>query len=43
MAREKWKHTEDLASSATSIPTNASEEPAAAKDSDLDMFELLDS
>jgi hypothetical protein len=34
---------EDLASSGTSIPTDASEEPAAAKDSELQMFELLDS
>jgi hypothetical protein len=41
--RKKQKQIEDLASSDTSIPTNASEGPAAAKDSDLEMFELLDS
>jgi hypothetical protein len=40
---KKRKQTEDMASSGTSIPTDASEEPAAAKDSDLEMFELLDS
>jgi hypothetical protein len=40
---KKRKRTEDLASSGTSIPTDASEEPAAAKDSELQMFELLDS
>jgi hypothetical protein len=40
---KKWKQIEDLASLGTSIPTNASEGPAAAKDSGLEMFELLDS
>jgi hypothetical protein len=40
---KKRKHLEDLASSSTSVPKNASGEPAAAKDSDLEMFELLDS
>jgi hypothetical protein len=32
---KKRKRTEDLASSSTSIPKNASEEPAAARDSKL--------
>jgi hypothetical protein len=32
-----------LASSSTSVPKNASGEPASAKDSEPDMFELLDS
>jgi hypothetical protein len=40
---KKRKRTDDLASSSTSIPKNASGEPATAKDSDLEMFELLDS
>jgi hypothetical protein len=40
---KKRKHVGDLASSSTSIPKNASGEPAAAKESDLEMFELLDS
>jgi hypothetical protein len=41
--RKKRKHTEDLASSSTSVPKNASEEPASARESELQMFELLDS
>jgi hypothetical protein len=42
---KKRKCIEDLASSSTFVPKNASGEPAAAaaKDSDLEMFELLDS
>jgi hypothetical protein len=40
---KKRKHIKDLTSSSTSIPKNASEDPAAAKDSELQMFELLDS
>jgi hypothetical protein len=41
---KKRKRTEDLASSSTSVPKkNALEEPAAARDSELQMFELLDS
>jgi hypothetical protein len=40
---KKRKRTEDLASSSTSIPTYASEGPAASKDSELQTFELLDS
>jgi hypothetical protein len=39
----KRKHTEDLTSSGTSNPTDVSQEPAVAKDSFLQMFELLDS
>jgi hypothetical protein len=40
---KKRKRTKDLASSSTSVPKNASKEPAAARDSELQMFELLDS
>jgi hypothetical protein len=32
---KKRKRTEDLASSSTSVPKNASEEPTAARDSEL--------
>jgi hypothetical protein len=38
---KKRKHLEDLTSSSTSIPKDVPREPAA-KDSALDMFELLD-
>jgi hypothetical protein len=41
--QKKRKRAEDLASSSTSVPRNASEEPVAAKDPELQMFELLDS
>jgi hypothetical protein len=37
------KRVGDLASSSTSVPKDASGEPAAAKDSEIEMFELLDS
>jgi hypothetical protein len=40
---KKRKRVGDLASSSTSVPKNASGELAIAKDSDLEMFELLDS
>jgi hypothetical protein len=40
---KKWKHMEDLTSSGTSNPTDVSLEPVVAKDSVLQMFELLDS
>jgi hypothetical protein len=40
---KKRKRIEDLTSSSTSIPKNASEEPAAAREAELQMFELLDS
>jgi hypothetical protein len=39
---KKRKRVGDLASSSTSVPKDASGEPAAAKDSGLEMFELLD-
>jgi hypothetical protein len=42
-AEKKRKRTKELTSSGTSNPTYVSQEPAAAKDSDLQMFELLDS
>jgi hypothetical protein len=41
--KKKQKRTEDLTSSGTSNPIDVSREQAAAKDSDLQMFELLDS
>jgi hypothetical protein len=40
---KKQKHTEDLTSSGTSNPTDPPQESAIAKDSFLQMFELLDS
>jgi hypothetical protein len=40
---KKRKHVGDLASLSTSVSKDASGEPAAAKDSRLEMFELLDS
>jgi hypothetical protein len=40
---KKRKHMEDLTSSGTSNPTDVSQEPVVAKDSVLQMFELLDS
>jgi hypothetical protein len=40
---KKRKRVGDLASSSTSVPKDASGEPAVAKDSGLEMFELLDS
>jgi hypothetical protein len=40
---KKRKCLDDLASSSTSLPNNAAEEPAAAKTSDLEMFEFLNS
>jgi hypothetical protein len=40
---KKRKHAEDLTSSGTSNPIDVSQGPAAAKDSILQMFELLDS
>jgi hypothetical protein len=40
---KKRKRVGDLASSSTSVPKSASGEPAAAKESDLEMFKLLDS
>jgi hypothetical protein len=40
---KKRKLTNDLTSSSTSIPKNASKEPAAAREAELQMFELLDS
>jgi hypothetical protein len=40
---KKRKHTNGLTSSSTSIPKNASKEPAAAREAELQMFELLDS
>jgi hypothetical protein len=40
---KKRKRVENLASSSISVPKNASGEPTAAKDSDLEKFELLDS
>jgi hypothetical protein len=40
---KKRKRTEDLASSSTSLPKNASGELAAARESELQMFELVDS
>jgi hypothetical protein len=40
---KKRKRAEDLASSSTSIPKNASEELVAAREPKLQMFELLDS
>jgi hypothetical protein len=40
---KKRKHIGDLASSSTSVPKDASGEPAATKDSEIEMFKLLDS
>jgi hypothetical protein len=40
---KKRKRVGELASSSTSVPKNASGELAVAKDSDLEIFELLDS
>jgi hypothetical protein len=40
---KKRKHIGDLASSSTSILKDASGDPAAAKDSEIEMFKLLDS
>jgi hypothetical protein len=40
---KKRKHVGDVASSSTSTLKDASEEPAAAVDSEPNMFELLDS
>jgi hypothetical protein len=40
---KKRKHVGDLASSSTSVQKDASGEHAAARDSEPDMFELLDS
>jgi hypothetical protein len=40
---KKRKRIGDLASSSTSIPKDASGEPAATKDSEIEMFKLLDS
>jgi hypothetical protein len=40
---KKRKHVGDVASSSTSILKDASGEPATARDSESDMFELLDS
>jgi hypothetical protein len=40
---KKRKRTKDLASSSTSVLKNASEEPAAGRETELQMFELLDS
>jgi hypothetical protein len=39
---KKRKRAKDLTSLGTSNPTNVSQEPTAAMDSDLQMFELLD-
>jgi hypothetical protein len=40
---KKQKCTKELTSLGTSNPTYVSQEPAAANDSDLQIFELLDS
>jgi hypothetical protein len=40
---KKRKRTKDLTSSSTSIPKIASEELAAAREAELQMFEFLDS
>jgi hypothetical protein len=40
---KKRKRTDDLTSSSTSIPKNASKEPVATREAELQMFELLDS
>jgi hypothetical protein len=40
---KKRKCTDDLTSSSTSIPKNASKEPAAAREAELQIFEMLDS
>jgi hypothetical protein len=40
---KKRKRTGDLASSSTSVQRNAQEEPAATREAELQMFELLDS
>jgi hypothetical protein len=40
---KKRKRLEDLISSSTSIPKDAPGEPAAAKSSDIEMFDALDS
>jgi hypothetical protein len=40
---KKRKHVGDVASSSTSVLKDASGEPATARDSEPDMFELLDS
>jgi hypothetical protein len=40
---KKRKRVGDLASSSTSVPKDASREPTATKDSEIEMFELLDS
>jgi hypothetical protein len=40
---KKRKHLDELLSSSTSIPKDAPGEPAAAKSSDIEMFDTLDS
>jgi hypothetical protein len=40
---KKRKRLDDLTSLSTSIPKDAPEEPAAAKSSDFEMFDALDS